>query len=113
MKRICTLLFILATVFQVGQARERICFDSDWRFVLADSTQMSAVDYDDSHWRVLSLPHDWAIEGDFYAGHPSGAGGGALPGGVGWYRKHFKVDSLERRVESYDYSSCARPGSCR
>ena len=104
MKRICTLLFILATVFQVGQARERICFDSDWRFVLADSTQMSAVDYDDSHWRVLSLPHDWAIEGDFYAGHPSGAGGGALPGGVGWYRKHFRVDSLERRVESYDYS---------
>ena len=35
------------------------------------------------------MPHDWAIEGDFSSGNPSGAGGGALPGGVGWYRKHF------------------------
>ena len=40
----------------------------------------------------LCLPHDWAIEGDFYAGNPSGAGGGALPGGIGWYRKHFLLD---------------------
>ena len=42
--------------------------------------------------RTLDLPHDWAIEGDFYAGNPSGAGGGALPGGIGWYRKHLSLD---------------------
>lgn len=52
---------------------------------------MANADYNDSHWRKLSLPHDWAIEGDFYAGNPSGAGGGALPGGVGWYRKEFSI----------------------
>ena len=52
---------------------------------------MANADYNDSHWRKLSLPHDWAIEGDFYAGNPSGAGGGALPGGVGWYRKVFSI----------------------
>ena len=72
-------------------ARERVCFDSDWKFMLGDSAQMASVEYNDSHWRTLNVPHDWAIEGDFYAGNPSGAGGGALPGGIGWYRKMFDV----------------------
>ena len=84
------LLLAMAALYTV-QARERKCFDADWRFVLADSAHMADVDYNDSHWRKLSLPHDWAIEGDFYAGNPSGAGGGALPGGVGWYRKTFSI----------------------
>jgi beta-galactosidase len=74
-----------------GTARERVCFDSDWKFILGDSVQMASVDYNDAHWRTLNLPHDWAIEGDFYAGNPSGAGGGALPGGVAWYRKMFDI----------------------
>ena len=88
MKRFLFLLLAMAALYTV-QARERKCFDADWRFVLADSAHMADVDYNDSHWRKLSLPHDWAIEGDFYASNPSGAGGGALPGGVGWYRKTF------------------------
>ena len=90
MKRFLLLLLAMAALYTV-QARERKCFDADWRFVLADSAHMADVDYNDSHWRKLSLPHDWAIEGDFYAGNPSGAGGGALPGGVGWYRKTFSI----------------------
>ncbi len=56
---------------------------------------MSAVDYNDAFWRRLNVPHDWAREGDFYVGNPSGAGGGALPGGVGWYRKRFEVRGLK------------------
>ena len=74
------------------QARERKNFDAGWRFILADSAQMATPTYNDTHWRILDLPHDWAIEGDFYAGNPSGAGGGALPGGIGWYRKHLSLD---------------------
>ena len=92
---------ILVTFVLIGltaQARERQCFDKDWRFVLADSAQMSKTDYDDSRWRVLDVPHDWAIEGDFYAGNPSGAGGGALPGGIGWYRKHFTLGDCETQM---------------
>ena len=86
--------FILAAALLAGttaQTRERQCFDSGWRFVLADSVQMSETAYNDSWWRRLDVPHDWAIEGDFYASNPSGAGGGALPGGVGWYRKTFSL----------------------
>ena len=75
------------------QARQRQSFDADWLFLLADSVQMSEVDYDDSAWRHLNVPHDWAIEGDFYVGNPSGASGGALPGGIGWYRKHFQIST--------------------
>ncbi len=88
-------LFLSFSVILIGltaQGRDRQNFDAGWRFILADSAQMATPMYNDSHWRTLDLPHDWAIEGDFYAGNPSGAGGGALPGGIGWYRKHFSLD---------------------
>ena len=62
---------------------------------------MANPDYNDSFWCLLDVPHDWAIEGDFYAGNPSGAGGGALPGGIGWYRKRFTVLPEERTVNYF------------
>ncbi|WP_273146145.1 glycoside hydrolase family 2 TIM barrel-domain containing protein [Hoylesella shahii] len=70
---------------------ERQLWDAQWRFALADSPEMAQLSYDDSAWRVLNLPHDWAIEGNFYVKNPSGAVGGALPGGVGWYRKRLML----------------------
>ncbi len=91
MKRFLCLVSVLCGLTAI-QARQRQNFDAGWLFMLGDSAQMSQVDYNDSHWRHLDLPHDWAIEGDFYVGNPSGAGGGALPGGIGWYRKHFKIE---------------------
>ena len=92
MKRLFFLSVALMAISLSMQARQRDNFDKGWLFILGDSAQMSTPAYNDSHWRKLSLPHDWAIEGDFYAGNPSGAGGGALPGGIGWYRKHFLLD---------------------
>ena len=92
MKRLFFLCVALMAISLSMQARQRDNFDKGWLFILGDSAQMATPAYNDSHWRKLSLPHDWAIEGDFYAGNPSGAGGGALPGGIGWYRKHFLLD---------------------
>ena len=77
-------------------AREHQSFDKDWLFVLADSAGMQNSEYSDGHWRRLNLPHDWAIEGDFSPSNPSGASGGALPGGIGWYRKHFSLSPDEK-----------------
>ena len=97
--------FLLVTALLAGltaTARERQNFDKDWRFMLADSVQMAQAECDDSSWRQLDVPHDWAIEGDFYVGHPSGAGGGALPGGTGWYRKHFTLDKVEKVFIEFD-----------
>ena len=92
MKRLFFLCVALMAISLSMQARQRDNFDKGWLFILGDSAQMATPAYNDSHWRKLSLPHDWAIEGEFYAGNPSGAGGGALPGGIGWYRKHFLLD---------------------
>ena len=91
MKKIFCLVCVLCALTTL-QARERQNFDAGWLFLLADSAQMSDADYQDSWWRRLDVPHDWAIEGDFYVSNPSGASGGALPGGVGWYRKHFSIN---------------------
>lgn len=82
-------------------ARDRVNFDANWLFTLADSVQMAETNYDDSSWRTLDLPHDWAREGDFSAGNPSGAGGGALPGGIGWYRKHFTLSQVAEANDRY------------
>ena len=101
MKRFFCLVCVLCGLTTI-QARQRQNFDADWLFVLADSAQMSKAEYNDSWWRQLDVPHDWAIEGDFYVGHPSGAGGGALPGGIGWYRKHFSLEKIEKVFLEFD-----------
>ncbi|HEX3876889.1 MAG TPA: glycoside hydrolase family 2 TIM barrel-domain containing protein, partial [Bryobacteraceae bacterium] len=68
----------------------RIDFDSDWRFFRGDTPGAEAPSFDDSKWRQLNLPHDWAIEGPFDQDlNPHTA---ALPYfGTGWYRKTFTI----------------------
>lgn len=57
------------------QVRERSSWNDDWKFALSDSVQdYSSPDSDDSTWRILSLPHDWSIEGDFSLDNPSTPG---------------------------------------
>lgn len=71
---------------------DRVPFNDNWSFYLqesSDTTDYASVGFDDSGWRKLDLSHDWAIEGTFSKDNPSGIGGGALPGGIGWYRKTF------------------------
>jgi len=102
MKRRILLLVAAVLAGLTAAARDRQCFDSDWRFFLGDSVQMADAAYDDSWWRQLDVPHDWAREGDFFVGNPSGAGGGALPGGIGWYRKHFALDKVEKVFIEFD-----------
>lgn len=76
-------------------------FTADWTFHLGDDSAASRPDYDDTAWRILHLPHDWAIEGEFSKDNPSGTGGGALPGGIGWYRKTFTVDKADEGKRLY------------
>ena len=95
MKKIFALAILLLGA-QSLSARDCQSFDKDWLFVLADSAGMQNSEYSDGHWRRLNLPHDWAIEGDFSPSNPSGASGGALPGGIGWYRKHFSLSPDEK-----------------
>ena len=73
-------------------ARRNISFTEGWKFSLGDDEDARYSQYDDNGWRNLNLPHDWAIEGSFSEDNPSGIGGGALPGGIGWYRKSFEYE---------------------
>ncbi len=81
-------------------ARTTLNFGKGWKFYTGEVASAESVDFDDSSWRTLNVPHDWSIEGEFSEKHPATPGGGALPGGVGWYRKTFKVspEDLERSV---------------
>ncbi len=51
--------------------------------------------FDDSSWRQLNLPHDWAIEGPFLKDQPNETGRRAFVG-VGWYRKHFNIPATDQ-----------------
>ncbi len=86
-------------LFQFAESvtRERALFNAGWRFYRGDLSDVlpQRVDYDDTSWRALDLPHDWGVEGDFDINLPGETG--KLPwAGVGWYRKTFVVAQHER-----------------
>ncbi len=72
-----------------GNDRQRLLMDFGWKFSQNDTTGADKLSFNDSKWRVLNLPHDWSIENEFIQNAPTAGGGGYLPTGVGWYRKHF------------------------
>ena len=71
--------------------RQRLSMDPGWRFALGDSTGAEQPGFDDRAWRRLDLPHDWSIEGTMRQDAPGGGQMGFYPGGVGWYRKAFRL----------------------
>lgn len=56
--------------------------------------------FDDSEWRSLDLPHDWAIEGPFDR-DVNGEAARLPTAGVGWYRKHFDLDVSDAGKQIY------------
>jgi beta-galactosidase len=100
--------------------RARLLLDSGWRFYLGEpslpgpreikadhfpnaGTHVAGgaahPDYDDSDWRQVDLPHDWAVEGSFDPG--ANPYHGFLPVGVGWYRKTFDLPADEKSCRYY------------
>lgn len=102
-----SLLFLILLTTILGcssyseNAREHLSFNNDWRFTLSDSSVYSQSEYTDTAWRQLNVPHDWSIEGAFSEDHPAGIGGGALPGGIGWYRKSFSITESDSTKKVY------------
>lgn len=95
---------------QEEQQERSVLFNEGWRFQVwpnagknkrtysQDDRQLASKDYDDSAWRKLDLPHDWSIEEDFTS--EVSVEYGALPTGIGWYRKSFVLPAEDagRRV---------------
>jgi beta-galactosidase len=103
-----------------GAGRERLLLDFGWRFHFGHADDPSkdfgfggsnfgnfqktgnfmpacSISYDDSDWRALDLPHDWAVELP-YQNDPDLVNKGFYPLGrkypatsVGWYRRVFDL----------------------
>jgi beta-galactosidase len=82
-------------------------FNTGWLFHYGDASNAHTISLPDSSWRTLSVPHDWAIEGPnppaspFASNAPSAGYGGYVPGGIGWYRKHFSLDGTPGNRKIY------------
>lgn len=86
----------LAALKPFAQNRQKLDFDKSWRFNLGTVENGEKTTLNDSKWRMLNLPHDWSIEGKFSKDNPATPEGGALPGGIGWYRKTFTVPASSK-----------------
>ncbi len=99
--------------------REQLLFDFGWKFTFGHSADPSKdlgfgfdqgdfaktgefkfakAGFDDSKWRRLDLPHDWAVELPFVHDDPALRSHGFKPLGrrypetsVGWYRREFEI----------------------
>jgi beta-galactosidase len=128
--RKCILLsvFLLFVLSSFPQVRKKISFDDNWRFHFgnasdpakdfnygitaifsksgkSDNTALS-LSFNDSSWRKLDLPHDWAVELPFVnqpdfdvMAHGYKPVGGRFPEtSIGWYRKKFFISSKDSGI---------------
>jgi len=104
-------IFCLIGIFPISQIngqrnnpRETIPFDEGWRFWLGDDQSAKQINFDDTNWQTLNLPHDWSIEGPVNPPPNGERNGGYFSHGIGWYRKSFisPADTLKKVVIEFD-----------
>ncbi len=83
-------------------AQRKILFDEGWRFHRGDVENAQQENFRDNSWRHIDLPHDWSIEDLPGTGSPfnpdaiNGVSIGFTSGGIGWYRKTFRLPSNQK-----------------
>lgn len=90
-KVILTCLSLIWVISLLAQKEVRLKenFDFDWNFSLSDNQKYADRTYNDESWERIQLPHDWSIKLSF--DKKMGGSAAHLPGGIGWYRKQFKL----------------------
>ncbi len=92
--------------------QRRASFNDGWKFLNQPADGAEEIDFNDSQWRDVRLPHDWAIEGPFDS--KLNPHTGALPiSGTGWYRKTFTLPAISKDGSSPSNSMvpCRTPSS--
>jgi beta-galactosidase len=104
---------VLAQNSPAPPVRERLSLDRGWLFHEGDipfpvvighqasydnakagsSSGAASPEYDDSSWKQVDLPHDWAVEQPFDPRANMSQGYRAR--GIGWYRKYFRLDPAD------------------
>ncbi len=105
-------IILMLPMMVFSQVRTIMELDTDWRFQKGTDEQAYSVDFDDSEWEHVTVPHDWAIYGPFdkevdmqlvrieqngeeVATEKTGRTG-ALPHiGQAWYRNEFDLPAFE------------------
>jgi len=96
------MLFTLLPDAALHASDRKTLFDSNWKFHLGIVANAEQPEYNDSHWRVLDLPHDWSVEplsfqkqgitiGPFSRMSEGDIDTGQTVGGEGWYRKELTL----------------------
>jgi len=113
-KIILTITFILSfnTSFAQDNTRKTVLLDEDWKFTLGEIPNAAAINYNDSAWETVCVPHDWAItkpfdlnqdmqwvqvkeDGDKEAKLRTGRTGALPIFGVAWYRKNIQISASD------------------
>lgn len=102
------IVFLVYTQIAVSQTREVKVLDVNWKFQKGNFEEAYKVNFNDSKWQTVTIPHDWAIYGPFdkkvdiqhvaieqngekIATEKTGRTG-ALPHiGTAWYRNTFTL----------------------
>lgn len=95
MIRLFLLILVGAAVCPAADFLQRESdFNFDWKFHLQSDTHAfnGTTPLKDDDWRAVRLPHDWSVEASFSEDLEGCTG--YLPGGIGWYQKHFKTPSV-------------------
>jgi len=95
--------FIFSTSHAETITRTTTSLDDSWKFIQSDTLGAESVTYNDSAWKLVTLPHDWSIEGPFDVKNPAGGAGGFLPAGTGWYRKNFNFNPANHQKLSIEF----------
>lgn len=82
--------FLMFSALKAETIRE-LDFNFNWKFSLNLKGDAFAPKIMDADWQDVQLPHDWSVAFPFDSIHGEGCTG-YLPGGLGWYRKHFSVN---------------------
>jgi beta-galactosidase len=81
-------ILILTLAFSFNAfARQSTLLDSDWKFKLSDVGDAQKMNFDDSGWPAVSIPHNW--------GWAEAQQGKNFYRGPGWYRRELNVGSPE------------------
>ncbi len=87
---ICSIFGVYTTHANSNEIRQVHLFNFDWKFHYGDVKNAHTLDFDDSEWRSLDLPHDFQFEQPW--DQTAGAARGFKPMGEGWYRKTFSAN---------------------
>lgn len=119
MKKIYLTAIGLITSLSLFAQRSEQSLEQGWRFTKGEVSGAEKIDFNDSRWESVTVPHDWAIYGPFdvnndlqnvavtqnfetQASLKTGRTGGLPYVGVGWYRTFFESEPGKNTTLVFD-----------